>query len=483
MMFTISAMILIPFIGALLASIFRGGAKAIALVFSLVPLVISLVMYQQIHDPSTLSYVEHYGWISALGISLKFGIDGLSLPLLILTGIVFPLTIIYSWRLPYTPQVFYPLMLVLESALIGVFTALDFIIFYIFWELTLIPLYFVIGMFGGPKREHAAIKFFIYTHVGSLVMLLGVFALYFESGIGSFDLLSLIGAFATLPTDLRNIIFAAILFGFIVKLPSVPLHGWLPDAYCEAPTPGTVVIASLLSKMGAYGILRISLPMLPAVPSLTLFVKIIAILGVVSILYGAFLALAQTDLKRMIAFSSVSHMGYVLIGVASFSALSLSGAMFQMFSHGLIIALLFMLVGVIQSNTGTRMIPELSGITNKMPIVAFLVMGGFLASLGLPGMSGFVAEFLTLMGAYPSLPVYVLLALVGVLITASYYIWAMQRALFGPYNENLGEVKDVGAIQMLPMAILLGLIILFGLHPAPILKLFEAVAVFVEVLI
>ncbi|MHC1625597.1 MAG: complex I subunit 4 family protein [Methermicoccaceae archaeon] len=478
----ISAMILIPFIGALIAGMSKNNARYVALIVSTIPLAISLIMYVGMIDASSLSYLERYGWLSALGINLKFAVDGLSLPLVILTNIIFPLTFLYSikWEVKYG---FFPLMLILQSALIGVFTALDFIIFYIFWELTLIPLYFVIGMFGGERREHAAMKFFIYTHVASLVMLLGIFALYFSSGIGTFDIFALISAFPALPDPLKDVIFAAILFGFLVKLPVVPFHGWLPDAYGEAPVAGTVVIAALLSKMGAYGLLRVCMPMLPFTPSVDTFVMILAILGVVSILYCALLALAQQDLKKMVAYSSVSHMGYIVLGVASLSAVSVSGAMFNMFSHGLIIALLFMSIGVIYAHTGTQLIPRLGGITYKMPVLAFIVMGGFLASLGLPGMSGFVAEFLTLMGAYATLPVYVLLALVGVLLTATYYIWAMQRALFGPINEKLMGIKDVTAVQAVPMAVLLGLIVFLGLDPAPILNMIDTFTSALEVLI
>jgi len=460
------------FTGALVSFVAKGRARAFALIFSLVP----LALFGYLYTLFGTGYTELHSWISPLGVHLNFAIDGLSMALVLLTAILFPLTIVYAWNHEQRPGLFFSLLLMLEAALIGVFTATDFIVFYICWELTLIPLYFVVGLFGGERREHAAIKFFIYTHVGSLVMLLAIFALYFASGLSTFDMHALMGAYAQLPPALRDIIFAGLLVGFIVKLPAVPLHGWLPDAYGEAPTAGTVLIAGLLSKMGAYGLLRISLPMLAVSYSVELFTTLLAVLGVGGIVYASLVALAQRDLKQMVAYSSVSHMGFVLLAVASLSAVSVSGAMFMLFSHGLIIALLFMAVGVVHERAGTRLIPELGGITHRMPVLAFLVMGGFLASLGLPGMSGFVAEFLTLTGAYTSLPTFVLAALFGVIITASYYIWAMQRAFFGPYNERLGKIVDVGATQAVPMAVLLGLVVLLGVHPAPLLGMLENVA-------
>ncbi len=460
------------FVGALVTYGAKKNARIAALPFSLVP----LALFGYLYVFGFTGYTEAHPWVNPIGIQLSFAIDGLSMALVLLTAILFPLTIVYAWRHEKKPELFFSLLLLLEAALIGVFTTTDFIVFYICWELTLIPLYFVVGMFGGERREHAAIKFFIYTHVGSLVMLLAIFAMYFASGLGTFDMYALMGAYAHLAEPVRDIIFLGLLLGFLVKLPAVPFHGWLPDAYGEAPTAGTVLIAGLLSKMGAYGLLRISLPLLGITPSAQMFIMLLAVLGVGGIVYASLVALTQRDLKQMVAYSSVSHMGFVLLAVASLSAVSVSGAMFMLFSHGLIIALLFMAVGVIHERTGTSLIPELGGISYRMPVLAFLVMGGFLASLGLPGMSGFVAEFLTLVGAYPSLPLFVLAALFGVIITAAFYIWAMQRAFFGPYNTKLGDVVDVGVVEALPMAVLLGLVVLLGLYPSPILVMLEKAA-------
>lgn len=464
--------IVVCFVGALASYSAKGSARMVALPFSLLP----LALFGYLYASGFAGYTETYPWVSPLGIHLSFAMDGLSMALVLLTSILFPLTIAYAWGHEKKPELFFSLLLLLEAALIGVFTATDFIVFYICWELTLIPLYFVIGLFGGSRREHAAIKFFIYTHVGSLVMLLAIFGMYFFSGAGTFDMHTLIGAYANLAPPIRDMIFLGLLIGFLVKLPAVPFHGWLPDAYGEAPTAGTVLIAGLLSKMGAYGLLRVSLPMLGLTPSVHTFTLVLAALGVGGIIYGSLVALVQQDLKLMVAYSSISHMGFVLLAVASLSAVSLSGAMFMLFSHGLIIALLFMAVGVVHERTGTRLIPELGGITHRMPVLAFLVMGGFLASLGLPGMSGFVAEFLTLTGAYTSLPMFVLAALFGMIITAAFYIWAMQRAFFGPYNTKLGDVVDVDALRALPMAVLLGLVLLLGLYPSPILAMLERTA-------
>jgi proton-translocating NADH-quinone oxidoreductase chain M len=481
--YALSLILFIPLIGAALTLLFtksRESARIVALIASAVPLILAVMIYLQ-NNPELaffkFQFVEKFTWISSLGINYYLGVDGVSMPLILLNAILCPLTVIYAWGENKLPNQFFALILVLQAGVFGVFMALDFFLFYIFWELTLIPLYFLISIWGGPNKDYAAIKFFIYTHVASLVMVLGIFALYFSTGANTFEIPVLLQAFSDIVSpEMRAGIFLALFFGFLVKMPTVPFHTWLPDAHVEAPTAGSVLLAGVLLKMGGYGLFRVLLPMIESLgPYRESIITLMAILAVLSILYATFVALAQRDLKKMVAYSSVAHMGYVMLGAAAFNSLSVSGAMFQQFSHGLITAVLFMSVGVIQHTVHTRIIADLGGLADRMPKLAFLMMGGFMASLGLPAMSGFVAEFLVLTGSYvnPEMQIYVLLAMLGIVATAGYHLWAMQRAMFGSYNEKLGNPHDLAFYEMMPMAILVLLIILFGLFPAPVINVFE----------
>ncbi|MEL4305535.1 F(420)H(2) dehydrogenase subunit M [Methanococcoides sp. LMO-2] len=454
----------------------REQARISALVGTLITLVLTLYMYFSFDSTTAaMQFEEMANWIPSLGISYHLGVDGVSMPLILLNAIVIPLLIIYTWDdVRSAPNRFYGLILAMQGAVIGVFVALDFFIFYIFWELTLVPLFFMVNIWGGSNKKHAAIKFFIYTHVASLVMLLGIFALYFNAwsitGSPNMDMAHLISQFQFFESGiLRDAIFLALLFGFIVKLPVVPFHSWLPDAYSEAPTAGSVLF--ILLKIGGYGLFRVMLPMLPFTATPSLMITIMGALGAVSILYGAFLALAQKDLKRMIAYSSISHMGYVTLGCAGLVSLSVSGAMFQQFSHGLIMSIMFMSCGVIQTATGTRIINELGGLAQKMPKLTVIMVLGFMASLGLPGLTGFIAEFLVLTFSFINVPTYVIIALLAIVITAAYHLWALQRAMFGTFNEKLGEIVDISSYQTLSMGIIALLVLYFGLNPSPVLDM------------
>jgi NADH-quinone oxidoreductase subunit M len=471
----ISLMIAIPLIGAIITFFTKSRAQArmVALIASIIPLILAVQMYMEFDKTSKLmQFVESYNWVPSLGVKYTVGVDGIGFPLVLLSAIVSVLVIIYSWGENKSPNQYFALLLLNEVGVMGVFTALDFFLFYIFWEIVLIPMFFLIGSWGGPRKDYAAIKFFIYTHVASLVMLLAIFAMYFTytnpDGSRTFDMLTLLQATSNpeiFSPGLLNIIFAGLLFGFLVKMPAFPFHTWLPDAHVEAPTAGSVVLAALLLKMGGYGIFRVILPMLPSVDKI--FVTIIAIIAVLSIVYGAFMALAQKDLKKLVAYSSVSHMGFVTFGAVAFTWMSIQGAMFQQFSHGLITCVLFMSAGTIQHTVGTRIIADLGGLADRMPRFAFLMLAGFMASLGLPGMSGFVAEFMVMTGSYATLPVYTLIVIfTSVAITAGYHLWAVQKVLFGPILKKYLEVHDAHRYEIVSMSAIILLSLLFGVQPA-----------------
>jgi NADH-quinone oxidoreductase subunit M len=487
----ISIIILLPLIGAvatLLLGKYEKYAKWVAAAFSgaalLLSVLVALVFLVDPADGGAIGYhqgaeigdegdrffdyqfYEDYEWIESLGINYTVGLDGISLPLFVLTTLLSFLAILFSWDTTLRPKEYFGLMQILEVGVLGVFVSLDYFLFYVFWEVVLIPMYFMIGVWGGPKKDYAAIKFFIYTHIASLAILVSIMALYYESGMQSFNMETIAVAGSTsFNKTFQVAVFAAMFFGFGVKVPMVPFHTWLPDAHVEAPTAGSVLLAGLLLKMGGYGIIRVAMPTLPE--GAHELVSVVAIIAIASILYGAMLCLAQKDLKKMVAYSSISHMGFVLLGFATFSTLGIAAGVFQMFAHGLVTAVLFMMCGVVQHKAGTRMIPSLGGLAKKMPIAATMMTIGFLASLGLPGLVSFAAEFMVFLSMFDRWALWLFLPIMSVAITAGYYLWALQKSMFGPLTTKIdtSHLKDVEWYEGVPVGSLIALIAVFGVFP------------------
>jgi len=479
----LTLIIFIPLLGAVITFALGNNirlAKIIALIFSAIPLILAASLLAEFNmDIGTYQFTENHTWIESLGISYTVGVDGIGMLMVLLTALLCFLAILFSWDVEKRTHEYMGLMLVLEVGVLGVFCALDYFLFYIFWEVVLIPMFFLIGIWGGPRREYAAIKFFIYTHVASLAMLLGIMALYFEAkpvletmiGHPSFGFQDIAMVSGNFGTAFQIAVFGALFFGFGVKMPVVPFHTWLPDAHVEAPTAGSVLLAGLLLKMGSYGLVRIALPTLPE--GADAFVPVMLAIAVLSILYGAFASLAQRDLKKMVAFSSISHMGIVLLGFATLGEVGIAAGVFQMFAHGLITAVLFMMCGVIQHKAGTREIPLLGGLTPKMPAAATFMTIGFMASLGLPGMVGFVAEFSVFTATFDTFGWILIIPIASVAITAGYYLWALQRTMFGDLTDRIdtSRLHDVSWYEAVPLAILCVLIVLFGIIPGVVMDM------------
>jgi len=413
-----------------------------------------------------------YRWVPGLGTSFHLGVDGLSMPMVFLTALLTLVAVVASNNITHSTREYFTLLLLLEAGLVGVFVALDMILFYVFWEVVLIPMFFLISIWGGPNRRYAAVKFFLYTLAGSLAMLGGFIALYLATGATTFDLPAIAVRASELSAPAQTAIFAAIAFALAIKVPIVPFHTWLPDAHVEAPTAVSVLLAGVLLKMGSYGFLRLGPQLLPK--GFVALVPAIAALGVVSIVYGAAMALAQTDLKRLVAFSSISHMGYVMLGIASGTTAGIMGATVQMFSHGLIAGMSFLLVGALYERAHTREISAFGGIARVAPVLAGTLVFASFASLGLPGMSGFVGEFLVVLGSFQPFMWYSVVAGLAVVVTAGYLLWMLRRVAFGELNQDRATMPEMSVTEALALAPLCVGTIVVGVFPQTLVALTSA---------
>ena len=474
----LSLVTFLPLVGVLFILAARGSEEQVAnnarwgaLWTSLATFAISLLLWINF-DPTTadFQFVEKVEWLPAFDISYHMGIDGISLFFVILSTFLTPICVLASWKaISVRVKEYMVAFLVLETFMIGTFVALDFLLFYIFFEAVLIPMFIIIGVWGGPRRVYSAFKFFLYTLAGSVLLLAALLALYFEAGttdvptLMSFDV----------PAGLQTWLWLAFFASFAVKMPMWPVHTWLPDAHVEAPTAGSVILAGVLLKMGGYGFLRFSLPILPLASEQ--FVPLIYTLSVIAIIYTSLVALAQEDMKKLIAYSSVAHMGFVTIGIFTATQQGIDGAIFQMLSHGIISAALFLCVGVVYDREHSREIAHYGGLVERMPKFAFVFMVVMLGSVGLPGTSGFVGEFLVLLGAFQDNTWVAMFAATGVILGAAYMLYLYRRVVFGKLEkEYLKKIMDLEPREIAIFAPLVVLVLWMGIWPDPFLSVFDA---------
>jgi NADH-quinone oxidoreductase subunit M len=470
----LSLLIFFPIVGAIVLIIFinkeNGRAlRWVTLIFSLIEFIFSLPLFFAFDSKTAaMQFVEDWWWIQSYGISYKLGIDGISLLLVLLATFLTILCIMCSWTaITFRVKEFMISFLFLETGMIGALVALDLVLFYVFWEVMLIPMYLLIGVWGDPKRRiYAAVKFFLFTMAGSVLMLVAILVLYFTNlkatNVPTFDVLELYKL--GIPVGTQYWLFGAFALAFAIKVPMFPFHTWLPDAHTEAPTAGSVILAGVLLKMGTYGFIRFAIPLFPkAAFDLMPLVSVLALIGII---YGALVSMMQPDLKRLVAFSSVSHLGYVMLGMFAFNMQGIEGSIYQMLNHGISTGSLFLIVGMLYERRHTRLIADFGGLSKVMPVYAVFFMIVTLSSIGLPGTNGFVGEFLILLGAFQANVVYGVLAASGVILGAAYMLWMFQRVMFGkitrPENEKLKDLNAREITILVPMVIV---IFLMGIYP------------------
>lgn len=508
--FVLTKIVFLPFVGIFLNMVIPKGnqsfIKVNTLVYSALPLLLSILMLTSYDiTNSGMQFTENRGWVTItdslaktpseqapalMKMDYTVGVDGISFPLIVLTTLLCTIGVIASWRITNRVKEYCCWFLLLEIGMLGTFVALNYILFYLFWEMMLVPMYFLIGIWGGPRREYAAIKFFLYTLFGSIFLLLGILYLYFSvaaaSGsdyVGTWDIMRMQElAPSLLSLGTQKIIWLAMFLGFAIKVPIFPFHTWLPDAHVEAPTAVSVILAGILLKMGTYGFLRFNFPTLPEASHY--FIPFLGILAVINIVYGAMVALAQNDFKKLVAYSSVCHMGFVLLGFASMSKIGFIGAQFQIISHGIISGALFLIVGVLYDRAHTREIGIFGGVAKNMRFYALITGIVTMANLGLPGLCGFWGEFWTLYGAFQSqwilanglnlMVVLVCISVIGIIITAGYMLWMYQRIFLGPVNEKWAWLKDMDFREKITLIPLVILMLLFGIVPNYLIRFYEA---------
>lgn len=472
--------IFFPLIGALLIAFIpdkqTDSIKGVALIISFITLIISAFIWARFDvSASGMQLAENYAWIPSWGIQYSLGIDGISLLLIMLTTILTVLSILASWNSVKTGvKGYFISMLLLTTGMLGVFCSLDLFLFYVFWEVMLIPMYFIIGVWGGPRRVYAAIKFVLFTMFGSLLMLVGIIYVYFAyqsfSGEFTFDIMKLVN----LPLSMNEQLwlFGAFALAFAIKVPLFPFHTWLPDAHVQAPTAGSVILAGVLLKMGTYGFIRIAMPMFP--DATMVYMPYISVLAVIAIIYGALVSLVQKDMKSLVAFSSVSHMGFVMLGLFALNLQGYEGAVLQMINHGVSTSALFLLVGMIYERRHTRMIADFGGLASVMPVFSVFFLIVVLSSIGLPFTNGFVGEFLILLGVFKANITYAVFAATGVIFAACYMLWMYQRVVFGKVtNEKNSKLIDLSWREKIILIPLVVLIFWIGLYPKPLLDRIE----------
>ncbi|MGD9670070.1 MAG: NADH-quinone oxidoreductase subunit M [Hyphomicrobiaceae bacterium] len=464
----LSLVTFLPLVGALFIAFLPQdavrNARYVALWTTLVTFVLSLFIWMSFDKANPgFQFIEEHGWLGP--IKYKVGVDGISMLFVILTTFLMPLCILASWEsIEKRVKEYMIAFLVLEALMVGVFVALDLVLFYLFFEAGLIPMFIIIGVWGGKRRIYASFKFFLYTLLGSVLMLLAMMAMWWHAG--TTDIPQLMEA--KFPADMQWWLWLAFFASFAVKMPMWPVHTWLPDAHVEAPTAGSVILAGILLKMGGYGFLRFSLPMFPLASAE--LAPLVFALSVAAIIYTSLVALAQEDIKKLIAYSSVAHMGFVTMGIFTFTHQGVDGAIFQMLSHGLVSAALFLCVGIIYDRMHTREISAYGGLVDRMPIYAFCFMVFTMANVGLPGTSGFIGEFLTLLGAFKANTWVAFFATTGVILSAAYALWLYRRVIFGVLEKSsLKSIADMNPREVVVLGPLVALTILFGFYPAPIL--------------